>query len=178
MNTTSTHFLRDADFKVLPGKSGQVLCTTLQGISLVLFYVEAGCKFCHEVLPLFKQRLPYTIPDCQFAIVNLTKNPSVAAKSAATISPITHVPHIVMYINGRPFLKYTGKRQFNDIAEFVMQVLSRIQGKKNFSPNTKMEFDDSEVREYSNGAGIPFNIVCDEEKCYLKYGEAYKDKRG
>lgn len=163
-------FLSDQDFSVQNGKKGKVLCNNLQGISLVLFFSQQ-CPHCNDVFPDFS-KLPNAIPGCQFAVLNISKFPIVAQKAQQTIIPITEVPFIILYVNGRPFLRYNGKRTYNDIGNFVIEVLARIQGKRNFSGNTQQQIasEDGEVLTYVNGL-IPYNIHCDNETCYLTVSE-------
>ena len=153
------------------------MCNNLSGISLVLFFSKQ-CVHCGDVFPIFTD-LHRSIPGCKFAVLNISMYPSVAMKSQQTIAPITHVPFIILYVNGRPFMKYNGKRTYQDLYNFVGEVLSRIQNKKSVSSGgnnnvnqMKMEDGDS-IPEYVGGV-IPFNVHCDENQCYLTFNEAYK----
>jgi thioredoxin-like negative regulator of GroEL len=99
--------------------------------------------------------------------------PGVAQKAQQTIAPITHVPFIILYVNGRPFMRYNGKKTYEDISTFVNEVLSRIQSKRNFSSSpSQLNVEDNDIPEYASG--IPFNMVCEGETCYLTFNEAYK----
>lgn len=162
-------FLTQSDFSIQQGKKGNILCTNLSGVSLVLFYSKQ-CPHCSDVFPVF-QTLPRIVPGCQFALLNISAYPGVAGMSQKTIAPLTHVPFIILYVNGRPFMKYNGQKSLNAISGFVNEVLQRIQSKKNFSSNTRIE-NENEIPEYA--AGIPFNLVCEGEQCYLTVSEAYK----
>lgn len=167
-------FLSEQDFSIQQGKKGRILCNNLPGISLVLFYSKQ-CPHCTDIFPVFAS-LPHNIPGCQFAILNISMFPGVAQKAQQTIAPITHVPFIILYVNGKPFMRYNGKKTYNDISSFVEEVLSRIQNKKNFSSSSSQQLhvEDNDIPEYASG--IPFNLVCSEsgETCYLTFGEAYK----
>jgi len=162
-------FLSEQDFSIQQGKKGNVMCNNLPGVSLVLFYSKK-CPHCNDIFPIFKN-LPQIIPGCQFALLNISTNVNVARMSQKTIAPITHVPFIILYVNGRPFLKYNGEKSLRAVVGFVNEVLARIQSKKNFSSNTRVEHDD-DIPEYS--VGIPFNMVCEGEQCYLTFNEAYR----
>ena len=162
-------FLSEQDFSIQQGKKGHLLCNNLPGVSLVLFYSKQ-CPHCSDVFPIFKT-LPQVVYGCQFALLNISMNTNVARMSQRTIAPITHVPFIILYVNGRPFMKYNGEKSLRAIAGFVNEVLSRIQSKKNFSSNTKIDHGDADIPEYS--VGIPFNLVCEGEQCYLSFSEAY-----
>ena len=131
-------FLSEQDFSIQQGKKGRIMCTNLSGVSLVLFFSKQ-CDHCVDVFPTFAA-LPHGIPGCQFAILNISIFPGVAQKAQQTIAPITHVPFIILYVNGKPFMKYNGRKTYEDISNFVNEVLSRIQSKRNFS-NTKIDVD-------------------------------------
>lgn len=166
---SSLLFLSEKDFSVQQGKKGQVLCNNLPGISLVLFFSKK-CPHCVSSFPVF-EHLPQIIPGCRFALLNVSTYSNVARMSQKTIAPITYVPFIILYVNGRPFMKYNGEKTVKAIASFVNEVLSKIQSKKNFSSSTSVEHEDA-IPEYS--IGIPFNMVCEGEQCYLNFSEAYK----
>lgn len=163
-------FLSEQDFTIQQGKKGNVLCNNLPGISLVLFFSNK-CPHCSDVFPVFKV-LPQRVPECQFALLNISTNVNVARMSQRTIAPISHVPFIILYVNGRPAMKYNGEKSLQAISGFVNEVLSRIQNKKNFLSNIKVEHGDADIPEYS--VGIPFNMVCEGEQCYLTFNEAYR----
>lgn len=164
-------FLSEQDFSIQQGKKGHIMCNNLPGVSLVLFYSNM-CNHCGDIFPIFKT-LPQAVPGCQFAVLNISANPNVARMSEATISPIKYVPFIILHVNGRPFMKYNGEKSLRALAGFVNEVLSRIQSKKNFSSTTIVDHDD-DIPSYS--VGIPFNMVCEGEQCYLKFSEAYRKK--
>ena len=63
-------FLGNDDFNITRGTNGPILCNTLSGFSLVLFY-STQCKHCNSLIPIFK-RLPGTISGCQFGMVNIS----------------------------------------------------------------------------------------------------------
>ena len=169
----SLHFLSENDFSIQQGKKGRIMCTNLSGVSLVLFFSKQ-CVHCFDVFPVYAA-LPHKISGCQFSVLNISMYPGVASKAQSTIAPITHVPFIILYVNGRPFMKYNGKKTYEDISKFVNEVLSRIQqNKRNFSPqqSQQLNVEDNDIPDYASG--IPFNMVCEGETCYLTFGEAYK----
>lgn len=162
-------FLSEQDFSIQQGKKGYLLCNNIPEVSLVLFHSKQ-CPYCSDIFTIF-QNLPRIVFGCKFAVLNISSNVNVARMSQQTIAPITHVPFIVLYVNGRPFMKYNGEKSLGAVAGFVNEVLSRIQSKKNFSSNTRVDHGDAEIPEYS--IGIPFNLVCEGEQCYLTFSEAY-----
>lgn len=162
-------FLHEKDFSIQEGKKGNVLCCNTKGISLILFYSKS-CPHCNDIFPIF-QTLPKVVPTCQFGMLNISNHFKVAQMSQDTICPIQHVPFLVLYINGRPFMKYTGPKTLEDISNFLNEVMSRLNTKKNFSL-LKIENQESEIPPYS--IGVPFNLLCEGEQCYLSFSEAYK----
>jgi hypothetical protein len=94
--------------------------------------------------------------------------------SKDTISPISYVPYIVLYIQGKPFMRYNGPHDAEEIKRFVIEVANKIQSKQTFSSEN--------VKEPQNGKGIPeFSIgkpLCgqDDDVCYLNFNDAYNDK--
>jgi len=68
-------------------------------------------------------------------------------------------------------MKYTGQKTLEDIGKFLDDVISRLNTKKNFSV-LKIDNQEAEIPPYS--VGVPFNLVCEGEQCYLSFSEAYK----
>ena len=168
MNTI--HYLKVNDFHIAEGKKGKVLCTNLKGVSFVMFYSKE-CIYCNELFPIFKQ-LSQQIPSCAFAALNISNDPGVVYASQKTIAKIDSVPYLVLYVQGRPFVRYTGSKKFEDIGNFIVEILKRVQNKKNFMDvNTK--YENIEVIERISGS-IPFNLECFNGDCYLKFSELYK----
>jgi hypothetical protein len=88
--------------------------------------------------------------------------------SKDTIAPITYVPLIILYINGRPFLKYSGPPLESELKRFVVEVAQKIQSKQKFSADNVKEDVRGHIPAFT--IGIP---KCDEDICYLEFQEAY-----
>ena len=160
-------YLADTDFKLVEGKKGLLLANNLPGVSIVLFYSKK-CEYCAQCIPVFVN-LSRMIPSCQFAMLNVSTYYNVASSSAKTIAPIDVVPYIVLYVNGRPFMRYNGEKTPEDLGGFIQNVLNHIQSRKNFST---MKVDHQhEIPAYS--IAVPYNVVCEGDECYLSFGEAY-----
>jgi len=165
-------FLSDEDFFVGKGTKGPILCTNIPGFSLILFY-STQCVHCQNLIPLFK-KLPGTIGGCQFGMINVSSNKQCVQMSKDTIAPISYVPYIVLYIQGKPFMRYNGPHDAEEIKRFVIEVANKIQSKQTFSSEND--------KEPQNGKGIPeFSIgkpLCgqDDDVCYLNFNDAYNDK--
>lgn len=155
-------FLSSDDFNVSHRDGENILYHEIRGLSLVLFYSNQ-CRFCQQSLPVFK-RLPDIVNGCQFGMINVSMNKSVLMKSMDTITPIKYVPLIILYINGRPYMRYDGPHTENDLRQFILEVSNSIQ-EIGFTKVT------SEKGIPSYSVGIP---LCGEENVsYLEFNEAY-----
>jgi hypothetical protein len=163
-------FLTADDFYVDKGTKGPIMCNNISGICFVLFHANPGqCAGCDETVPEFK-KVSQIINNCKFGLCNISRNQQVLRLSGKTIAPIEYVPYMLLYYNGRPIARYDGEeRGYQDLAEFVQEMAARLQSKKNFIENKGYKFD-SDIAIYG---GIPFNVVCDEDKgvCYLTSAE-------
>ena len=163
-------FLSNEDFVLSKGTKGNILCTSIPGFSLILFY-STQCPHCQNLLPIFK-RLPGSINGCQFGIINVSNNKTCIRLSKDTISPITYVPYIILYINGRPFLRYSGPPAESEIRRFVFEVAQKVQSKQKFSNEQVKEDVRGHIPAFT--IGIP---KCEDDVCYLEFDEAYEKHR-
>ena len=163
-------FLTADDFFITKGTKGDIMCNTIPGLSLILFY-STQCTFCQKLIPVFK-KLPGSIGGCQFGMINVSSNKACIQMAKETISPITYVPCIILYVNNKPFMVYRGPHEINEIKNFIFEVANKIQNKQKFT-------DDKNIKEDPRG-GIPAYTIghplCgdDDGVCYLDFAEAYK----
>jgi len=195
MSNNNLIFLQHTDFKDIQGQRGRILANQITGVSFILFY-STECNHCHSTLPVFKN-LPKHLPSVKFALVNLNAgididpekkgNMRIVEMAAKTIAPITSVPFIALYINGRPYMQYVGPRTVENIVPFIKQNLDFIRSKSTFMkkqgescPDNKPGLHltevfpniDSDMPAFASG--IPYNLVCDNDSCYLTVDQAYK----
>lgn len=160
-------YLTSDDFAISEGNAGKVLCHNIPGFSLILWY-STSCQHCHELIPIFKN-LPGSIGGCQFGMINVSTNRQCVNLSKNTIAPITYVPYIVLYVNGRPFMKYNGPRNPNSIKQFIIEVANNMKTKRQFTnENSGNQPQQPKIPEYS--AGIPFK---EDDVCFLEFDNAY-----
>lgn len=162
-------FLGNEDFNISKGTKGNILCHSIPGFSLILFY-STQCPHCQVLIPIFK-RLPGTIGGCQFGMCNVSTNKMLIKMSNETISPISFVPNLLLFVNGKPFMRYSGPSDINEIKRFVIEVAQKIQSKQKFSSeNAKDEPDSREIPAYTIG----YPLYGDDNVTYLEFNEAYK----
>jgi thioredoxin-like negative regulator of GroEL len=90
--------------------------------------------------------------------------------SKQTIAPLQYVPYIVLYIDGKPFMRYDGPQDEVEIRRFILEVANQIQEKPNFA--NSVANGKKALPAYTIG-----QPVCGEQDvCYLEYNEAYHDK--
>lgn len=163
-------FLSSEDFRVEQGANGNILCNQINGFSLILFY-STKCVHCHTLTPIFKG-LPGSVGGCQFGMINVSFNKRCVQMSQQTITPITYVPYIILYIQGKPFMKYNGPYEAKEIRRFIVEVAEKIQTKQQFeSQNVKHNGKKNRIPEYTIGKPL---YGCRDDVCYLEFEEAYK----
>lgn len=121
-------YLGAEDFTIAKGIKGPVLCTSIRGFSLILFYSEK-CVHSRKLLPIFK-KLPANVGSCQFGMINIERNMLCIEMSKRTISPVTYVPTIILYVAGRPYMSYKGPHELEEIKRFIFDVSQSISKKK------------------------------------------------
>lgn len=165
-------FLTTDDFHVSKGTKGNILCNSIPGFALILFY-SPQCPHSNRLIPVFK-RLPGTIGGCQFGLLNVSTNKNCVRMSKNTIVPIKYVPLLILYINGRPFIKYNGVQEENDIKSFILQVAKQMNNKQKFSSNSNIkENPRGGIPEYSIGHPL-YGI---DNVTYLEFEEAYEKNK-
>ena len=165
-------FLSKEDFKVQQGPNGPIMCSRVKGFSLILFY-SRSCVHCHSFIPIFK-KIPAALNGCQFGMVNVSNNLELIKLAETTISKISFVPFILLYINGKPFIQYKGPRTKEGVTKFIVEVSSKINNKQYFSSIQKKQKEDKKNRDKT----VPYSMYrpCGEAGgvCYLTYDKAYK----
>jgi len=164
-------FLTSEDFVVTKGTKGTIMCNTIPGFSLILFY-STQCEHCQKLIPIFK-KLPGTIGGCQFGMINVSTNKKAVMMSKNTIAPITYVPYIVLYIQGKPFMRYNGPHDSGEIRRFVIEVANKVQNKQEFSKDT-VKKEGSSIPAYT--IGHPLVGPPGDKVCYLENSTAYPEK--
>lgn len=171
---SSLYFLTDKDFYIGEGHKGNLLNTVIKGISLV-FFSATMCEICQNFIPMFKQ-LPKRVVGCQFAIVNLTTYPKIIRMSSQTIMPLTEVPYIVLYVNGKPILRYDDVYDIDVIAEFITSTMRKLQGQQD---DTQFEEETDETQGIpAYSIGKPKSGGGKERRgvCYLGMDGAYRKR--
>jgi hypothetical protein len=160
-------FLTYEDFFIGKGTDGPILCNQIKGLSLILFY-STQCTYCQKFIPIFK-RMPGSINGCQFGMINVSQNKQCVLMSKETIAPITYVPYIILYVNGKPYMVYNGPYDENEIKRFVIEVANSIMKRQKMDSEDKVKRVGKSIPEFT--IGIP--LCGEDERCYLEFDDAY-----
>ena len=164
---SSLLFLTNDDFYLTNGQKGKILCHDIKGFAFILFY-STQCVYCQNLIPIFKC-LPDLVVGCHFGMINVSNNRAVIEKARDSITPITYVPYMILYINGKPFMRYDGPNEENSIRQFIMEVSQKIQDSNNNKFVENQIMSKSEIPEYTIGKPL----YGDDERSYLEYNCAY-----
>ena len=168
-------YLGSRDFSVDEAPKGKVLVNNQKGIMFCLFHADMNkCQYCMEAIPELK-KLSLKMPGVKFGLCNLNRDQDVYYMSTQTIAPIERVPYMILYVQGRPLMSYDGEKRADAMMNFLGDVVSRLNNKKDFfeQKNYKMQ---SSVPTYSKSP--QFNVICDDELgiCYVDTDDAYNSK--
>tara|TARA_B100001250_G_scaffold18722_1_gene16153 strand:+ start:484 stop:1014 length:531 start_codon:yes stop_codon:yes gene_type:complete len=171
-------FLTSDDFFLKDGSKGKIICNNIPNFSLILFY-STNCPHCQEFIPIFKS-LPGTLTGCQFGMINVNKNKNIIRLSKQTISPITFVPYIILFINGKPFMRYDGPPNQQDITNFVHEISQKVENKQQFSRAAGQQQQQQQQPIIMNKKIPEYSIAqplygCEDGICYLEFNNAYNN---
>lgn len=159
-------FLTSDDFTLSKGTKGNILCNTIPGFSLILFY-STQCPHCQNLIPIFK-RLPGAISGCQFGMVNISSNKKLVMMSKNSILPIVYVPLILLFVNNKPYMIYKGPYDINEIKRFVIEVYQKINSKQKFISEPQKKAPTHKSTPFSEGIPLWGD---NEDISYLQFDE-------
>jgi thiol-disulfide isomerase/thioredoxin len=199
--STGLLFLDSDDYYKTQGQKGPILCHKIKGLSLI-FYYSTECPHCQSFIPEFK-KLPGRIGGCQFGMVNINKNIKLIKLSQNTIAPIQFVPYIMLYVDGKPFIRYDGEHNLDMIMDFIIDVNKKLKKREQFldqerqkqidmiqqkQTSSQQGFKQNNEIEIKEINGIPLRVnnkdripaytigipKNDDDLFYLEYNEAYQ----
>lgn len=117
---SAIRFLTPQNFVVI-GTRTKTLGINLQGNVFVFFKMQ-GCDSCAQFEPIFAQ-LSKVDGRVTCAILDITQYREVTMWSRETSTPITAVPILILYVNGRPHAKFGGTKNIPSIQGFITKAL-------------------------------------------------------
>lgn len=163
-------YCNDEDFYLVKGQSGKVLlCNSkYKDGPFFLFFFSTKCANCDTGMEAFTRLVRKFPPHIKFGAININEFPTIISKSAQSCTPLEYVPYLVLYFKGKPFMRYDGEMDTNEMMTFLADAIKIIDQKKEFIKSSGTE---EKVPEYAGG--IPYNIVCNKNRCYIKYNDVY-----
>jgi thioredoxin-like negative regulator of GroEL len=101
-------------------------------------------------------------------MINVTQNPQVVAMSKETICEIKYVPYIVLYFNGKPYIRYDGPYDAGEVAQFVVEITNKLHSKEKFMESETIKLQEKSIPAYCIGTPISDRVS------YLNFMDAYK----
>jgi thiol-disulfide isomerase/thioredoxin len=161
-------------FKKMKGNRGFVLgIPNAQNLTLIMFY-SLQCTYCDQAMPeleklaafIKENNLPITI-----AVCDILKNRKIINMSQDTVDPIKFVPYMPIYLGEKPYLRYNGKKTAEEMLNYLIEVLKRVDTRQKFVQQRQVV--EEEDRGTSSSEGVPYNVVCEGDVCYVTQDEIF-----
>lgn len=174
MNPSAIKELHAEHFKKMKGNRGHVLgIPSAQNLTLVMFY-SLQCAYCDQAMPeleklaqfIKENNIPVTI-----AVCDIMKNKRIIQESADTVDPIKFVPYMPIYLGEKPYLRYNGKKTAEEMLNYLIEVLKRVDTRQKFVQRQSEE--DEPRASATTQEGIPYNVVCEGDVCYVTQDEIF-----
>jgi thiol-disulfide isomerase/thioredoxin len=171
------------------GTSGikKILTLQIKEPTLVYFY-SPNCPHCTTTMPVIF-RIAENTAIFRVCTMNIGTNRNVSVASRETTTPVTAVPLLIAYNGGRPVSIFRGDRTYDRILDFLVSVKTELEkeGRStaiNFvnraSPSAgrqgksgEQKYEEHDIAEFKQDLGVPYNLVCDKDMCYLQFGQAF-----
>jgi thiol-disulfide isomerase/thioredoxin len=172
-NMSAIKELHADHFKKMKGNRGFVLgIANAQNLTLVMFY-SIQCTYCDQAMPeleklahfIQENNLPITV-----AVCDIMKHKSIIKESADTVDPIKFVPYMPIYLGEKPYLRYNGKKTAEEMLNYLIEILKRVDTRQKFVSHRKNE---EEEEEKAGPEGVPYNVVCEGDVCYVTQDEIF-----
>lgn len=150
---SSISFLDSSNF-VLIGNQNKSLGVNISGPLLVFFKMPSSPP-CQEFEPTFA-KLSGTDKRVSYGVIDVQRHKDVVLWSRNTSTPITGVPILILYLNGKPHAKFNGTKNIPSLQNFISQALQTVSapsGQKSFMPSGTGRGDNM----YGGGAPPPMD---------------------
>ena len=81
-------------------------------------------------------------------MINVSHNKQCVLLSRQTIAPINEVPYIIMYVNGKPFLRYKGPHDPREISRFIVEVANNVNKNESFNKDTQIKQKKKKMKRF------------------------------
>lgn len=149
----------------LSGGSKNTLNIDVRDPVVLVFFKQTGCGGCAAFEPIFSQ-LVHNQRNISYGVCDLAgKNREIINMSKRTQMAITSVPFIVIYVRGKPFAKFNGKRNIPSLSGFIEKVVSMIQQQQQSVQNYRAQHTSGKApmgvpdEEEDSELLIPQNVI-------------------
>ena len=162
------YFLSKNNFHVKESLDGKILAldNDMKGINLVLFYSNE-CEHCNKVISEFK-KLPEYIFGCNFSMINVNQNTEVVKLSKQTISPLSYVPELILFIDNIPYMKYEGEVTIPELQKFIKETSANIEKNSFLSENPSQQPTINTSTTENQVNNLNTNLLTDTELPFKK----------
>src|SRR6185503_2433955 len=130
--TMSVQEATQNDFRLVSTPAGNVLTINRHGNTLVFFKMDT-CPGCEAFAPIFHNLSGSGGRINNFVMVNISRYRDIVSWSRNnTKTPIQNVPLIILYVDGKPYAIYKGKKTFQDVLSFINKSLENISPSQGF----------------------------------------------
>ena len=145
---SSITFLDATNF-VLIGNQNKSLGINIPGPVLVFFKMQTS-EPCREFEPTFT-KLSNTDKRVSYGVLDVQQHKDVVLWSRKTSTPITGVPILILYLNGKPHAKFNGIKNVPSIQSFISQALQTVPASSNRQQKSFMPGAPSNSNMYGGG---------------------------
>lgn len=118
--------LSSLDFYIDKGQKGNILCTTEKDTLFIMFYNESynsnsnTSSNVKHILSIFPQLLnSCKVSKIKFGICNLGIYKDIELKMSQTIMPLKDNSTFILYVDGKPAMRYEGEKTVTNIVKFI-----------------------------------------------------------
>jgi len=135
--------LTSKDFTIV---NGDLTLINNRGFSLVLF-TAPQCKYCDEFIPYFEY-ISHRLTGCNFFFCDMSEERQLEQASQYTKTPITYVPLVLLFANGKIISQYFPDEQNpENNTDLLVNFLKETTTKHNTTQTVSSPF-----------GGIPYNL--------------------
>jgi len=146
--------LNENNFQSLNG----ILMLKISKPAVVLFKI-AGDQNCYTMEHIITQ-LSQKDTNIQWCVVELKNNRDIVNISKTTSTPITYIPYILFYINGKPFSNYTGPNNIQSFSQYINEMIKEINKPrpvKSVQSQASVQKSDLDINLSIPKGSIPYN---------------------
>lgn len=118
--------LSSQHFQLVNVKGKNELRLRLPGPFVVLFEMS-NCSLCTtQAIPAINALSRDMNGSPKFGMIDVGRHRDIASSSLNSSTPVKSVPHIIFYVDGKPYALYKGAIDYNSIQSFVIKIMQNL----------------------------------------------------